>query len=351
MSREQKRIPPFDPKNVHITTKPLPLDAILRRLAQKTLNLSPEFQRNTVWNITQQSKLIESLMLNIPIPLFYVSADENNKWDVIDGLQRLTAIKLFCMDKSIKLKGLEFFTSFNGRGFDDLPPIYSNRIMESTFQFVIVEPTTDKYVKFNIFKRINTGGMSLNAQEIRHAMYYGQGTKFIDDLIQSRAVKKVFGSASNQRMRQQETVLRSISFLYYGFNNYPNDYDEDAFLCDCLMDLNSGNANFGELRERLLIGVNRSIDLFQTNTFRLKKGVRMGSVNGSLFEVFVYWLSDIGDEEFKKLQQYGTAILDVINEKSKEKEFYRAISRDPWKKKNVLLRFSYIRELLWSYNV
>ena len=136
--RKKTSGPPFDPKTIHIDTKPIPLEAVLRRLKQGTIFLSPDFQRNQVWGKNQKNLLIESLMLNIPIPLFYVSADSDNTWAVIDGLQRLTAIKEYCLDKSFSLSGLEYLQQFKGCTFDDLSPIFIPQRSESSKSIIMV---------------------------------------------------------------------------------------------------------------------------------------------------------------------------------------------------------------------
>ena len=99
---------PFDPKNIKISQKMISLEQIVRRIKLDTIRLAPDFQRNEVWNITKKSQLIESLMLNIPIPMFYVAADETGNWDVVDGLQRLSTIRDFVLTKTLILQNLEF---------------------------------------------------------------------------------------------------------------------------------------------------------------------------------------------------------------------------------------------------
>jgi len=351
--------PPFDPKSIHIETKPIPLEAIVRRIQQGTILLTPDFQRNQIWNNTKKSLLIESLMLNIPIPLFYVSCDEDNRWSVIDGLQRLTAIKEFCIEKTLVLRGLEFFTKFDNKHFDDLPPLYLNRIMETTLQVVIVEPTTDSQVKFNIFKRINTGGVVLNAQEIRHALYYGPGTRLLDDLVRSKEMQMVFGKKpSDNRMKRHEMVLRTLSFLLFGYQKYGDDFSQDRFLCEGLITMNAmesdkdhdkecGYKTLSQLEDAFSLGLHRGIEMFGKSAFRIQKGSQRGSINGSLFEVFITLLSELNDEAYGMIQGKGTLIMEMLGKEiGEKKEFYRALSRDPWTRKNVTLRFVTIQNIL-----
>jgi hypothetical protein len=356
--RKKSGGPPFDPKTIHIDTKPIPLEAVLRRLKQGTILLSPDFQRNQVWGKKQKSLLIESLMLNIPIPLFYVSADSDNNWTVIDGLQRLTAIKEYCLDKSFRLSGLEYLQQFERCTFDSLSPIFINRILESTFQFVIVEPTTDEHVKFNIFKRINTGGIVLNPQEIRHAMNFGSGVQLLDTLAVSEELASVYGKGKpNPRMKRQEIILRSLSFILLGYESYGKDDSQDVFLSDCLSAMNSlgreepaGSSRkfctLEELSKVFLTGVSRGVELFGRDAFRIPKNNTRGAVNGSLFEVLTSLLSEMDDEEFEVLQTNKKEFHERLNELVLEKEFSRLISRDPWKPKNVHERFVKIKSLM-----
>ena len=95
VDEDEDAIEPFNPEDISIQQKVVPMDVIIRRLKQKSIHLSPSFQRKDVWNATRKSRLIESIMLNIPLPMFYVAADENGTWEVVDGLQRLSAIRDF----------------------------------------------------------------------------------------------------------------------------------------------------------------------------------------------------------------------------------------------------------------
>ncbi len=116
---------PFNPEEISIDTKPITMETLMRRLQQGTITLNPDFQRQEVWDQKRKSQLIESLLLKIPIPMFYVSSDEKSNWTVVDGLQRISTLRDFVLGKEylkdpsknlnkkgsgFKLQGLEFWT-------------------------------------------------------------------------------------------------------------------------------------------------------------------------------------------------------------------------------------------------
>ena len=108
-----KIVQPFDPTQISISTTTPTVDLVIKRLKHDEIDLNPDFQRNPdIWNPIRQSKLIESLLLRIPLPVFYMAADKDNKWQVVDGLQRLSSIKNFVLDKSLRLRGMEYLIRF-----------------------------------------------------------------------------------------------------------------------------------------------------------------------------------------------------------------------------------------------
>jgi hypothetical protein len=360
---------PFNPKEIAITSKIISLDAVVRRLKNKTIRLSPKFQRKSVWDKTRQSLLIESLMLNIPIAIFYVSDDGAGNWDVVDGLQRLTAIKDFIVEKTLALEGLEFWNKFNTYTIDDLPALPYNQIMETEFNFVIIEPSTPESVKYNIFKRINTGGVPLSNQEIRHALFQGNGTELLAELAESKSFLEATGeSIDDSRMAAREIILRCLSFILLGSAGYLNNDTMDDFLRKGLQILNNltdlskyklekeqdkdvlsrvRKIDYEGLKKLFSSAMRRNFLLFGGSAFRISlQNHPRSPVNKSLFETWGCLLALLTEKEFTIILENKNKLFLLYEEKKKEQKFIRAVSRDAWKKINVDYRFDEISKII-----
>jgi len=178
----------------------------------------PEFQREYVWNRVQASRLIESLVIQCPIPVIYLNQERDEKLSVIDGNQRLQSIKLFLND-SYELRGLTTYPELEGLNYSSLDPRIKRHILNRTLRCIAILKDTHPQIKFEIFERLNTGAVQLNPQEIRHGVYHGPLIDLIDTLAKEPVWKEITGFKSDKRMRGNELILRFIA-LYENLDNY-----------------------------------------------------------------------------------------------------------------------------------
>lgn len=300
-------IKPYDTTQIDISPKPLSLDMIIERLKYEEIDLMPDFQRKAgLWSPEKKSQLIESLLLRIPLPAFYFDGSINTKWVVIDGLQRLTALKEFFVDKNprLKLQGLEFLQELNGTTIDDMPRSYVRRMKETQVTTYIINPGAPVNLKYNIFKRINTGGLELEPQEIRHALYQGFATKYLKELANLEEFRRATGySVNTDRMLDREFVLRFLTFFKLGVLGYKGSID--LFLNAGMELLNNGEfekADAKYIKERFIRVLNVSWEIFGKYAFRRMPDFRKRrQISKALFETWTCVLAKRSDEELNIL--------------------------------------------------
>ena len=183
--------------------------------------------------------MIESLLIRIPLPAFYMDGSDESKWLVVDGLQRLSTLKSFVIDKNVAAHRTRVSqANVKAKKFDQLPRNLQRRILETQVTVFLIQENTPPEVKFNIFKRINTGGLPLSSQEIRHALNQGKASI----LLQRSSESAEFRTATNEgirddRMGDRECVLRVLAFMRTPYQEYKSKII-DAFLNQCMIDLN-----------------------------------------------------------------------------------------------------------------
>lgn len=341
---------PFNPQYIDIKTKTMSLDNIIKRLKEDEIDMSPDFQRQgNLWPPEKQSQLIESILIKLPLPAFYFDGSDDNKWLVVDGLQRLSAIKNFVVKKSMSLSGLEFLKKLEGSKFDDLPRAYQRQIEEAEIMAYIINPGTPEDVKFNIFKRINTGGLVLAPQEIRHALNQGVPAKFVAELANLYEFKRATGWViATDRMLDREFVTRFISF----YINSPADYkpDLDTFMSKSMGQLKSKtDEELASIKTNFIAAMRLASAIFSRWAFRkvFDKNAKRKPINKALFEVWSVELAKLSDEKrILALKRKEEIFNDFVNLMNTDDVFVSSITSATGDKNRIKYRFYKIEELL-----
>lgn len=292
---------PFDPTLIRVTTKPITIDLLVARLRRKEINLAPDFQRKAgIWDEGAQSRLIESILIRIPLPAFYMDASNDDNWIVVDGLQRLTTLQRYIVDRKFRLRDLEFLKTLAGKYYNDLPRNFQRRIEETQVTVCLIEPGTPSQVKFNVFKRINTGGLPLSPQEIRHALNQGEATKLLKKLAESREFKlATANSIRDERMADREFVLRFLAFVMTPFRAYRSK-DFDSFLNDRMAEMNAmDEEDLSRLELLFNLAMLTAYHIFGSDAFRkrYKTGQARYPINKALFESWSVALMSVTDSD------------------------------------------------------
>jgi Protein of unknown function DUF262 len=195
-------------RGVIATPYDAPVRALLSEIQEKALVVNPTFQRHSVWSRTKQSRLIESLLLNIPIPVLYFAEDDDGTRVVVDGQQRLRAIEEFHTGK-LRLSNLQVLPSLNSLRWTDLSPKHARIILQRTMRCVIISASSPQTLRFEMFERLNTGGVTLNDQELRNCVLHGKLNNLLRDFATDRRWQSALGlHAPDNRMDDMELALR-----------------------------------------------------------------------------------------------------------------------------------------------
>jgi len=341
---------PFDPKKIDITSKTLILDSLFKRIVRDEINLFTDFQRQgDLWDPIKQSRLIESILIRFPLPAFYFDGTDENQWQIVDGLQRISAFKNFVIDKTLKLQNLEFLTQFNGQNYDDLPRSLQRRIDEAEITVYIINPGTPDEVKYNVFKRINTTALILEPQEIRHAINQGIPAMFVKELADLPEFKKATCyTIRTNRMLDRDFVTRFISFYINDYNNYQPDLD--TFMNKSMAGLkNLKHQERLEIKSKFISAMNAAHSIFGDDAFRKRfsRNDNRKPINKALFEVWSVVLAKRSQLEINNLINNREQLIDAfILLLNKDIAFSDALSSGTGDKKRVIKRFTEIESLV-----
>lgn len=320
---------------------------LLRKEGNGKLVLAPDFQRKDVWDKKHQSELIESILMGIPIPLIYLFEDENGIRQIIDGKQRVSALKEYLNNK-FRLTDLSMFPNLRGMKFSDIPQLLQSKLEDYQLHCYIIQPPTPEHVKFNIFERVNRGGINLNKQEMRHALYQGKATELIQELSESIEFKLSTGSGVKpERMRDRYLVLRFVGFYLLMTQKkpfIPYRSDIDTFLASTMKYINSkaSDSVIDNIRQACLKGMDNVYRLMGNEAFRFKPkpGGNRRPVNMGLFEMLVFAFSSVDAD---KLENYE--IEDYIDGYKNDFEELGIFSGSIDTSEYVKIRFDFASEI------
>lgn len=224
----------------------LEIDSLYRKWKDGDLNIQPDFQRGFVWDIVKASRLVESILLDIPLPVIYLSQEKDGKEYVIDGQQRLTSFFSFIdgklpFGKDFKLTGLNVFSELVGKYFKDLPRELQKKIRFYKIRTITFRKESEQDLKFEVFERLNTGSVSLNDQELRNCIYRGKYNDLLWELSEDKIFRELLSiNKPEKRMRDVELVLRFAAFFHSTYINYKppiknflnNDMEKYRFISD-----------------------------------------------------------------------------------------------------------------------
>lgn len=286
--KEQRRTVDFDTFDIH-------LQQLLQMVQEGQIWVAPAYQRQFRWDPKRCSQLIESVLLGIPIPSLFMATNPDNTWEVVDGVQRLSSLVKFAGDKAIReklgvgdalvLTDLQKLTDFTGLKYDDFPANIKFHFKTRPLKVITLNDKSDNVVRYDLFERLNTGGVALSPQEIRDCVFRGEFAEKLEELARTDNFKTVVKLTQLQQKdgTAEECVLRFFAFLdrYKSFDHsvskFLNDYMAEASKSfDYRKKEKIFNATFAELARTFPKGLSRT-GRSGTTPLNLYEGISVGA--------------------------------------------------------------------------
>ncbi len=315
---------------------------VIRRIDQSNYVMDPDFQRDFIWPVDKQSKLIESVIMRIPLPVFYMAEDDHGRMVVVDGLQRLSTFRCFVKNE-LKLK-LPDRRELDGQRFRDLSSKIQNRVEDCNLIFYIIDSRVPDRARLDIFERVNSGA-ELTRQQMRNSLFMGAGTRFLKREAQTDIFVQATGdSLDDKTMRDREFVNRFCAFQLLSLAEYRGDMDQ--FLADCLRRMNEmTETQLSEVSARFHRGLVNNLLLFGRFAFR-KHGPgqeRRSVLNASFWDVMSTGLSRY---EEHRVRSSADVVREAVYRLLGDEEFNTAITYGPNDTRKVKARFHMAHEML-----
>ncbi|NOT17197.1 MAG: DUF262 domain-containing protein [Sulfuriferula sp.] len=348
---EEEILIPQQDNRIFTSSGDLEISSLHDKQKRGRLILQPDFQRQYVWDATKASKLIESAILGIPLPIIYLSEEKDGKEYVIDGQQRLTSFfafidGVFPDGKPFKLSGLNVCSDLNGKRFSELSEELQDKVRYYKIRAITFQKDSSENLKFEIFERLNTGSVQLNDQELRNCLYRGNFNVALKDMASDPDFMYICGLKSpDKRMKDKELVLRFCAFYHKTYLNYKapirNFLNLEAYEKRDITD-----KELVELKAAFKNACQIIRSLFDNHAFkRFYKG-KEGQPNGfwepkkfntSLFDILMYsFAKEDKNRVFQHLDAIKEALIYLMTE---DQEFVDAIELSTSSVQAVTMRF------------
>lgn len=273
---------------------------------KERIELAPDFQRRQVWSNKQRSELIESILLGIPIPVIYLFENQFGIWQVLDGQQRLSAIIDF-MDGRYRLSHLSILKEISDCGYYDLSSKLQGKIDDFILRFYVIQPPTSENVKYEIMRRVNKGGTTLNNQEMREMLYRGRITDMLDELRLTSDFVKASHDLNSRRKKDSCLVLRCVAFSLWLrqeregvidgikiLSNYKGDVNEMLARSMAYINQRASEIVVERCRMTFLKAMHNGLEIGGPNAFFFEQGSyeRKPALNMPLFETLAAIYAD-----------------------------------------------------------
>lgn len=341
---------PFNPNDIEIETPPYTIGYLIDRMEHGEINMNTDFQREgNLWTEEKQSRLIESILLGLPLPAFYFDTT-NPQWDIIDGLQRCCSIENFCVKKTLKLKGLEFLAKKEGKpyldrlGFDDLDRTLQRSIITRPITVNLIKKA-HKSIRFILFKRLNTGGLELTGQEIRNAVYQGIPSETMKNLAKLKQFSKATGGKiPKNRMQDRDFISRFIAFYLIDYSKYQPGLDD--FINSSMELLEKTDVH--KMETDFVNALDLSVKVFSEDAFRKRtaRGDRRRPINKAYFEVITVTFAKLTVEEKNQVLQNKRLLCDNLIALMNSDRYSNALSGGTGTRDSVNIRFSWFKQVL-----
>ncbi|WP_420578117.1 DUF262 domain-containing protein [Ekhidna sp.] len=334
---------PADKRKLNTETYDFTVSTIVEYISEKHIDI-PMFQRGYVWNRAQASRLIESLIIQCPIPVVYLSQNTDETLSVIDGNQRLTSISLYLNDE-FPLTGLATYPELDGFRFSELDPRFQRHIRNRTIRCIVILKDTHPQIKFDVFERLNTGSVKLNPQELRHGIYNGPLIETIEELSNNSQFKKATSTTNDKRMKGEEMILRFFA-LHDDWQNYQkpmttylNNYAENNRFFD--------HENLNRLSRTFKSNFNKCIELYGEYTFKTfdEKRKRLKS-NTALFDAQMISMSIINPPIGRLEEIDKNRVIARLSELMNDEDFYGSLTKGTTDRNTVHKRINEYTDFL-----